>query len=91
MAEHPDHMTATGAASVDETVTDEILAVIAGEEPHGATAAPVAHAIGLGLNGEVVQRLLEELVTQGLLDRRRIGAGSAVLAPLVIRGCFSAG
>jgi len=33
-----------------DTATDEILAVIAGEEPRGATAAQVARAIGLGFD-----------------------------------------
>ncbi len=55
---------------------DEILAVIAAEEPHGATAEQLARAIGLGLNGEVVQSLLEELVEQRLLDRCRLGHGA---------------
>jgi len=53
---------------------DEILAVIAAEEPHGATAEQLARAIGL--NGEVVQSLLEELVEQRLLDRCRLGHGA---------------
>jgi len=76
MSDYPDYPNptrATGGASADDTVTDEILAVIAGEEPRGATADQVARAVGLGLNGEVVQSLLEELVEQGLLDRRGIG------------------
>jgi len=46
-------------------VVDEILAVIAAEDPHGATAAQVARAIGLGFDGTVVQDTLEELVEQG--------------------------
>jgi len=57
-------------------VVDEILAVIAAEDPHGATAAQVARAIGLGFDGTVVQDTLEELVEQGVLDRRGIGHGA---------------
>jgi len=72
LAEHPDHTPATGASST----TDEILAIIAAEEPHGATSDQVARTIGLGLNGEAVQADLEELVAHGVLDRRGIGAGS---------------
>jgi len=73
---YPDPTRATGGSSADDTTTDEILAVIATEEPHGATADQVARAVGLGLNGEVVQSLLEELVADGLLDRRGIGDGA---------------
>jgi len=76
MADHPDPTRTTGGSSADDTTTDEILAVIAVEEPRGATADQVARAIGLGLTGEVVQRLLEELVEQGLLDRLGIGHGA---------------
>ncbi len=72
MAEQTDPSSTTGASST----TDEILAVIAAAEPHGATADQVARAIGLGLDGEVVQSLLEEMVTQGLCDRRGIGHGA---------------
>jgi len=57
-------------------VVDEILAIIAAEDPHGATAAQVAHAIGLGFDGTVVQDTLEELVEQGVLDRLGIGHGA---------------
>jgi len=70
MADHPDPMRTIGGSRADDTTADEILAVIAVEEPRGATADQVARTIGLGLNGEVVQSLLEELVAQGLLDRR---------------------
>ncbi len=80
MAEHPDRMRSTGGSRADDTTTDEILAVIAAEEPRGATADQVARIIGLGLNGEVVQSLLEELVEQGLLDR--IGIGHAAVYTL---------
>jgi len=57
MADHPDPTRSTGGSSADDTTTDEILAVIAVEEPNGTTADQVARAIGLGLNGEVVQRV----------------------------------
>jgi len=73
---YPDPTRAMGGSSADDTATDEILAVIAGEEPRGATADQVAHTVGLGLNGEVVQSLLEELVAQGLLTRQGIGQGA---------------
>ncbi len=73
---YPDPTRATDGSSADETPMDEILAIIAGVEPRGATADQVARAIGLGLNGEVVQSLLEELVADGLLDRRGIGDGA---------------
>ncbi len=74
--DYPDPTGATRGSSADETTVDEILAVIAGEEPRGATTNQVARAIGLGLNGEVVQSLLEELVTDGLLDRHGSGDGA---------------
>jgi len=81
--DYPNPTRATGGSSADDTATDEILAVIATEEPHGATADQVARAVGLGLNGEVVQSLLEELVADGLLDRRGIGDGAVyTLNPL---------
>ncbi len=64
MAEHPDPTPVTSSASA----TDEILAMIAAEEPQGATADQVARA--LGLNSEMMQRDLEDLVAQGLLIRR---------------------
>ena len=76
MADHPDPTRSTAGSSVDDTTTDAILAVIAVEEPCGCTADQVARAIGLGLSGEVVQRLLEEVVEQGLLDRLGIGHGA---------------
>ncbi len=69
MAEHSNPASATDAAST----TEEILAVIAAEDPRGATADQVARAIGLGFDGTVVQDTLEELVEQGLLDRLGIG------------------
>ncbi len=72
MAEHPDHMTTTGALSP----TDEILAVIAAEEPHGATADQIARTIGLGVNVEPVQDELEEMARRGEVDRRGIGLGA---------------
>jgi len=72
MAEHPDHTTTTGAANV----TDEILTVIAAEEPHGATADQIARTIGLGVNVEPVQDELEEMVRRGEVDRRGIGLGA---------------
>jgi hypothetical protein len=79
MSDDPDYpipTRTTGGSSADDTETDEILAVIAAKEPRGATADQVARAIGLGLNGEVVQSLVEELVEQGLLDRNGMGDGA---------------
>lgn len=72
MAEHSNPASATDAAST----TEEILAVIAVEEPHGTTAEHVARIIGRGLDGEMVQDTLEELVEWGALDRRGIGFGA---------------
>ena len=72
MAEHPDHTTTIGAARM----TDDILAVIAAEEPHGATADQIARAIGLGVTVEPVQDELEEMVRRGEVDRRGIGLGA---------------
>jgi len=72
IAEHTDPTLVAGAP----TTTTEILAVIAAEEPHGATADQVARAIGLGLDGTAVQDVLEELVARGLLDRRGLGLGA---------------
>jgi len=72
LAEHTDPPSVTDAP----TTTTEILAALTAEEPHGATADQVARAIGLGLDGAVVQDALEELVTRGLLDRRGLGRGA---------------
>jgi len=72
MAEHPDHTPTTDAASP----LDELLAVLAAEEPHGATADQVARTSGRGLDGETVQGALEDLVRRGVLDRRGIGLGA---------------
>ncbi len=58
------------------TTTDEILAVLTAEEPHGATADHVARVLGLGITGEAVEAELEELVGRGLLDRRGLGLGT---------------
>ncbi len=69
MAEHPDPTPVTSSASA----TDEILAVIAAEEPHGATADQVARALGLSLDGTLMEGDLEDLVAQGLLARRGLG------------------
>jgi len=76
MREHPDPMRSTNGSRADDTTTDAILAVIAVEEPRGATADQVAHAIGLGFDGIVVQDTLEELVEQEFLHRRGIGHGA---------------
>ncbi len=67
-----EHTPMTGAS----TTANEILAVLAAEEPHGATADHVARALGLGLTGEVIEADLEELVGRGLLDRRGLGLGA---------------
>ena len=58
------------------TATDEILAVLAADEPHGATADQVARALWLGLTGETVAWDLEEVVARGLVDRRGLGHGA---------------
>ncbi len=58
------------------TTTEETMAVIAAEEPHGVTADQVARALGLGVDGALVQDELEDLVARGLLDRRGLGYGA---------------
>ncbi len=65
----------TNPTSTNEAATtmSEILAVIAAEEPHGATADHIARTLGLGLDGAVVQAELEELVGRGVIDRRGVG------------------
>ncbi len=70
-----DHIDPTPTSS-PRGVVDEILAILAAEDPHGATADQVARAIGLGFDGTVVQDTLEELVEQGVLDRLGIGHGA---------------
>ncbi len=92
-ADQPASIRPTGGSRADDTATDEILAVIAAEEPPGATADQVARASGLGLTGEVVQDTLEEVVEQGLLDRRGIGHGAVytlTAKALCSRGLFLA-
>ncbi len=72
MAEYTDP-TATSDAT---TTMSEILAVIAAEEPHGATADHIARTLGLGLDGAVVQAELEDLMGRGVVDRRGVGIGA---------------
>jgi len=72
MAEYTDP-TATSDAT---TTMSEILAVIAAEEPHGATADHIARTLGLGLDGAVVQAELEDLMERGVVDRRGVGIGA---------------
>ena len=72
MAEYTDPTTTSDAA----TTMSEFLAVIAAEEPHGATADHIARTLGLGLDGDVVQAELEELVGRGVVDRRGVGLGA---------------
>lgn len=72
MNEHTHHAPLAGASST----TEEVLAIIVSEEPHGVTANHVARALGLGLDGETMQAALEELVARGLLDRRGLGLGA---------------
>ncbi len=72
MAEYTDPTSTNEAA----TTMSEILAVIAAEEPHGATADHIARTLGLGLDGETVQAELEELVGRGVVDRRGVGLGA---------------
>ena len=57
-------------------VVDEILAVIAAEDPHGATADQITIAIGLGFDGTLIRDTLEELVDCGLLNQFGIGHGA---------------
>jgi len=73
MGEVPDYPTAEIGAS---STTEEILAAIAAEEPHGATADQIARTLGLGVDAVPVQDELEELVMRGILDRRGIGVGA---------------
>jgi predicted ArsR family transcriptional regulator len=73
MGEVPDYPTAEIGAS---STTEEILAAIAAEEPHGATADQIARTLGLGVDAVPVQDELEELVMRGILDRRGIGLGA---------------
>ena len=73
MEEVPDYPTAEIGAS---STTEEILAAIAAEEPHGATADQIARTLGLGVDAVPVQDELEELVMRGILDRRGIGLGA---------------
>ncbi len=63
-------------SSVVPSAATEILTVILTEEPDGATADQVARALGLGLDGDMVQSELEEMVAHGLFDRRGLGRGA---------------
>lgn len=58
------------------SASDEIVAVIAAEEPHGVTPDQVARTLRLGFDGAVVQGELEELVARGVLDRRGLSHGA---------------
>ncbi len=72
MTDNPNPTRPIGGSSVNQT-TDEILAVIAREEPCGATADQVARAIGLGFDETLMRDALEELVDRGLLNQFGIG------------------
>jgi len=82
MNEHTHHAPLAGASST----TEEVLAIIVSEEPHGVTANHVARALGLGLDGETMQAALEELVARGLLDRRGLGLGLGAIYTLTATG-----
>ncbi len=76
MSDYPDYPNptrATGGSYVNQATTEEIIAIIATEEPRGATAAQVAHAIGLGFDATLMRDALEELVDRGLLNQFGIG------------------
>ncbi len=73
MTDNPNPTRPIGGSSVNQTTTDEILAVIAIEEPCGATADQVARAIGLGFDETLMRDALEELVDRGLLNQFGIG------------------
>ncbi len=73
MTDNPTPTRPIGGSSVNQTTTDEILAVIALEEPGGATADQVARAIGLGFDETLMRDALEELVDRGLLNQFGIG------------------
>jgi hypothetical protein len=72
MAERTSPFTSIGTLSASR----EILAVIAAEEPYGATPDHVARTLQLGFDGAVVQGELEDLVLRGALDRRGISRGA---------------
>jgi len=72
MDEYTDRPSTSDAA----TTMSKILAVIAAEELHGATADHIARTLGLGLDGAVVQAELEDLVGRGVVDRRGVGLGA---------------
>jgi len=57
-------------------LTNELLAVLAEQDPHGATAEQIARTLGLDHDRVQVQDALEELVEWGALDRRGIGFGA---------------
>jgi DNA-binding transcriptional ArsR family regulator len=78
------HIPPTGAS----TTTGEILAALAAEEPHGATADHVARALRLGLTGEAVEAELEELMGRGLLDRRGLGYSAVYTLSVMGRECL---
>ncbi len=74
--DYPNPTRAAGGSRADETTTEEILAVIATEEPRGATADQITIAIGLGFDGTLIRDTLEELVDGGLLNQFGIGHGA---------------
>jgi len=80
MTDNPDPTRTIIGSSVNQATTDEILAVIAVEEPHGATAERVARVIGLGFglgfDEPLMRDALEELVDRGLLNQFGIGHGA---------------
>jgi len=72
VAEHPGDRQGRGGLRT----TEEILVIIAEEEPDGMTAEQVARVVDDGWDVALVQEDLEKLVEQGLLDRWGIGHGA---------------
>jgi len=52
------------------------LAVIATEDPHGVTPDQIARALHQRADGALIQAALEDVVAQGVLDRRGVSRGA---------------
>jgi len=72
MGEQPSPLNATGASRL----VNEILVVLAAQEPRGATADQIVRTLGRDHDPAQVQDALEELVEWGVVDRRGIGVGA---------------
>lgn len=63
-------------AKDSRSTIDVIASALAAGDPMGSSADEIAAALGLPIDGTVLQNELEAMVDQGILDRHGIGRGA---------------